>query len=741
MSRRALVHLWVTILSVAVCAGVAADGILIPPLRPIEEAPYFSIKYHHVKVSIEGQIATTYVDQVFVNETDREQEATYIFPLPPGAVVKDFTLIVDGKPMPGEILEREKAVAIYEEIVRKRKDPALLEYTGRNTYRARIYPIPGRGERRIELRYTELLGFDNGLVSYNYPMSTEKFSSKPIRETVFEASIRAEGKIGAVYSPSHEVDVSRKADGEVVVSHEETNSKPDRDMILHYSPAKQDVTTSVLTFKEKNEDGFFLLLASPSSEETTPAKAAPKSVIFVLDRSGSMAGEKIEQARKALEFCVNSLNPQDEFEILTFSSTVESLGGGLMPASKANIDKARKFVADITARGGTAMSEAFASAIRTRAEKHPNYIAVITDGLPTVGEVTDPDQIADDAKKQIAEKPLPTRVFTFGVGYDVDTHFLDRAADENGGVSTYVRPGEDIEVKVSNWYSKIAQPVLTGLELNFGTVKTYDSYPHELPDLFSGSQLAVFGRYKSETCGETTVTLTGKAGDGKRSFETQVTFPETRGNTEYLAPLWASRKIGFLLDQIRLHGKEKELVDEIVALSTKYGILTEYTAFLADEDAPITGPAGMAGAAPAAEAAMGLAFSRRGGGWATSQAQNSQRMRDSSNLAAQNRYLNEKGEEVAISNVQARGQRGFVNRGGQVQDLRYDPAKFGEPLKVQAYSEAYFQLSREFPVANQYLALSDNIVFILNGQAVQIGADGKTTLTAEDIENLRTVRG
>ena len=237
MSGRTRVGLWVALLSVAVCAGVAADGILIPPLRPIEEAPYFTIKYHHVKVNIEGQICTTYVDQVFVNETSREQEATYIFPLPPGAVVKDFTLIVDGKPMPGEILEREKAVAIYEEIVRKRKDPALLEYTGRNMYRARIYPIPGRGERRIELRYTELLGYDNGLISYNYPMSTEKFSAKPIRETVFEARIKAEGKIGTVYSPSHEVDVSRKADGEVVVSYEETNSKPDRDMLLHFAPA------------------------------------------------------------------------------------------------------------------------------------------------------------------------------------------------------------------------------------------------------------------------------------------------------------------------------------------------------------------------------------------------------------------------------------------------------------------------------------------------------------------------
>jgi len=248
-----------------------ADGILIPPLKPIDEAPYFSIKYHHVKVNIEDEIATTYIDQVFKNETNREQEATYIFPLPPGAVVKDFTLIVDGKEMPGEILEREKAVKIYEEIVRKRRDPALLEYTGRNTYKARIYPIPARGERRVEIRYTELLPYDNGLVAYNYPMSTEKFSSKPIKQTIFEATIESKQPLGTVYSPSHEIDVSRKGKHKVTVSYEETNTKPDRDMLLYYSTVRDEVSSSVLTFKEKGKDGFFLLLAAPAEERNLRA--------------------------------------------------------------------------------------------------------------------------------------------------------------------------------------------------------------------------------------------------------------------------------------------------------------------------------------------------------------------------------------------------------------------------------------------------------------------------------------
>ncbi len=706
------------------------DGILVPPFRP--EVPYFSIKYHHVKVEIEDQVSTTHVDQVFVNETNREQEATYIFPLPLGAVVKDFALIVDGKKMEGEMLPREKAVGIYEEIVRKRRDPALLEYTGRGMYKARIYPIPPHGERRIEINYTEMLPYDNGLVAYSYPMGTEKFSKEPIRETVFEAKLTAKTKIGTVYSPSHEVEIVTKG-REATVSYEEKKTKPDRDLLLYYTLAQSEVGTSVLTFKEKGEDGYFLLLASPPAGELANDRAAPKNVIFVLDRSGSMAGEKIEQARKALKFCVESLNPNDQFDIITFASTITSFGDGLKLADREQIEKARKFVAAIKASGGTDINGALKAALETRKPGVPNYIAFLTDGLPTVGEVTDPDEIQKLVKQQAGKlKQTPTRLFAFGVGYDVDTHFLDKLTEDNSGLSTYVRPSEDIEVKVSNWYAKIAQPVLTELKLSFGSVKAYDMLPRELPDLFAGSQVSVLGRYKADSAGKTRVTLTGVSGDEKRSFGTEIEFPAAREGTDYVASLWASRKIGFLLDQIRLHGKNKELTDEIVALSTRFGILTEYTAFLATEDAPLAAPA----AATRAAGGMSGAFEKREGGWATSQAENAQAMRQAATVAGQNRYRDQDGKSVQISNVQNRGQRGFVQRGAQWQDMRYDPSVHKATMKVQAYSEAYFQLNRAFAGANQLLTVSDNMIIVLNGQAVEIGAEGKTHLSADELKAL-----
>lgn len=722
------------LLSLLVGQAAWADGILVPPLRP--EVPYFTIKYHHVKAQIKDQVATTEVDQVFLNETGTEMEATYLFPLPPGAQVRDFTLIVDGKKMVGELLSRDKAVRIYEEIVRRRRDPGLLEYTGRDTYKARVYPIAAHGEVRVQLQYTQVLPYDNGLVAYNYPMSTERFSKEPIKETVFEAKIESARSLGAIYSPSHEIDVAREGKTFARVSHEEKNSKPERDMLLYYNVAEDDVGTSIMTFKEKGEDGFFLLLASPAQEDVSATKAAPKNVIFALDRSGSMrSDDKIDQAKAALKFCVESLNPQDKFEIITFATSVASFGEGLKPADKEQIEKAREFISDIEASGGTDIDSALKLAMKARRPGAPNYIAFMTDGLPTVGEVTDTNELLKLTRQRVKEMDdTPTRLFSFGVGYDVDTHFLDKLCEDNRGASTYVRPQENIEVKVSNWYGKIAQPVLTDLSLDFGEIKTYDLMPEVLPDLFAGSQLSLMGRYRDETTGETTITLRGQAGDkGKQEYRTKVNFAKRSEGTDYLAALWAGRKIGYLLDQIRLHGKNEELVDEVVRLSTKYGILTEYTAFLAQEDER---PVPIAEARDRAGMGMGGAFGAPAGAAPTSQSQNAQKMRDSATVASQNRWVDAEGNEQRVAGVQNRGQRGMVDRQGQLQDMRYDPSVHNVDLKIQAYSEAHFQLGRAFPELNQILALSDNMILVVNGHGVQIGADGKTELSDDDLKSL-----
>ncbi len=734
---RHLLTLWLAAVLSLVGAAAFGDGILLPgpphAIRP--DVPYFTIKYHHVKMEVTDQVCTTAVDQVFVNESGREQEATYIFPLPPGAVVQKFTLFADGQEIKAELLTKEEAQRIYEDIVRRRRDPALLTYAGNNVYRARIFPIPAGGERRIELSYSELLHYDNGLVTYLYPLSTEKFSPKPLKDVTFVADINSKQPLGTVYSPTHDISCTRLNDNHVRVTYEETNSKPDRDLLLYYNVAKDPVGLSLVTFKEPGKDGFFLLLAAPTMEQER-GKALPKQVVFVMDTSGSMSGEKIKQVQAALTYCVNSLNPQDQFNIIAFSDHLDDFAGKLVPATEEQVKEARKFIARFEARGGTDIDTALAAALKYRQAGQPSYLVFLTDGQPTVGE-TNTEKIVARVRERVGEIKSPTRLFDFGVGYDVNVPFLDRLAYDNNGLSTYVRPNEDIEQKVSSFFGKIAQPVLADLAVDYGKVQVYDVFPRRLPDLFYGSQIEVFGRYRADSAGRTNILLTGAMGGGSKTFELAADFPEVKRGTEYLASLWASRKIGYLLDEIRLKGPSKELIDEVVKLSLEYGILTEYTAFLAREDRPVTlsEAAARVAAAPVLMAPGAAGAAGPAGAVAVSGSQNAQALQQQRGLGATNTYRDAEGNLQRIANVRNVGQRGYVQRGTRWEDTRYLP-EMKIALRVQAYSDAYFQLSRAFPALNQQMSVGDHVLVILNNQVVEIGPEGQTTLTEAELAAL-----
>ncbi len=726
------------LLGASVVAG--ADGILIPGGHTIlpREVPYFTVKYHHVDVEIRDQVATTHIDQVFINEADREVEATYVFPLPAGSIVQDFVVEADGKKMQAKLLKDDEAQEIYEEIVRKRRDPALLQYAGDNTYRVRIFPIPPKGERRIEVTYTELLTLDSGVVQYTYPMSTEQFSLEPIKETVFVAKISSRDPIASIYCPSHNADVDKKDAHHATLSYEENDTRPDRDVQLYYTVSQDAVGAHLMAFKEADEDGFFMFLAAPTVEREQDA--VPKNVVFVIDKSGSMSGEKIAQARDALTFCVNSLGPEDEFEIVTFSDTVRSFGDALAKATPERIKAAREFIKGLDANGSTDLDAAMDLALERRRTGRANYVVMLTDGLPTSGE-TDLTAILKNVegwRKEMAE--AATRVFIFGVGYDVDTHFLDKMSLQNGGIATYVRPSESIEAKVSSFYAKISRPMLTELNLEFGEIKTHDFFPRELPDLFHGSQIVLLGRYDKATTGEGKIVLSGQTPDGSQEYEIAASFPTQATAREYIPVLWASRKIGWLLDEIRLKGEEKELVDEVIRLGSEYGILTEYTAFLAEEEGAVTVEEAIERAAGAAGAGRGV----RLGGYAISQRDNAQVMQMQVNMGAQNAFMDAEGTWQRVANIRNIGQRGVIKQGEQWVDsrLRVGTEEQHKPeLQVQAYSEAHFQLSRSFPQMNGVLAVSDDMLVLINGHVVQIGEEGKTSLDAEDLKLLGAKAG
>lgn len=554
-----------------------ADGfIIIPsPPREIQQFIPLSIKYHHVEVSINNQIAITKVDQVFLNENRRDLEGIYIFPIPQGASISDFAMYVDGKRVTSEVLEKDKARSIYDDIVRRMRDPALLEYMDRGAFKVSIYPIPAKGEKRVQLEYSEVLRYDSGLCKYTYPLNTEKFSAKPIKSVTISIKVKSDKAIKNIYSPSHDMDISRKDDHNAKLGYEASNVKPDRDLVVYYTLSNKDFGMNLLTHKNGKEDGFFVLLVAPKYD-VEEKEIIEKDIIFVLDKSGSMReNDKIEQAKGALKFCINSLNKNDKFGIIIFSTDVDELDSSLLLATKENKEKAIKFVDDIEARGGTDIDSALKTALKKKANPdRPRIIVFLTDGLPTVGE-TNENVIISNVKKI---KSGSIRIFTFGVGYDVNTHLLDKIAEGNNGVSQYVEPSENIEVSVSNFYSKISEPVLSDLSLNMGVVKASEIYPKNLPDLFKGSQLIVMGRYKSPA--KTIIRITGKVKNRQNEYIEEFNFPEKELDNSFIPRLWAQRKIGYLLDEIRSDGENKELKDEIIHLSKKYGIITPYTSFL-----------------------------------------------------------------------------------------------------------------------------------------------------------------
>ena len=550
-----------------------------PAPRPYVFAP-LEVTYHHVDVKIDGQIATTAVDQEFYNPNPQRLEGTYLFPVPKGAQIDKFTMDIGGQQVEAELLTADKARRIYEDIVRKMRDPALLEYAGRDVFKVRVFPIEPNSRKRITLSYTQVLNADSGLVSYVYPLNTEKFSAKPIKNVSVNVEISSPQPLKSIYSPSHTVKIKRDGPYRATVKYNEEDALPNTDFALYFAPEKDELGVNLVANKVADEEGYFLLLASPGLD-VDDNKILPKDVAFVLDTSGSMAGKKLEQAKKALQFCVENLNDGDRFEILRFSTEVEPLFDKLVDATAANRERADEFIGRLRASGGTAIDEALqqALALRPGGDDRPFVVIFLTDGMPTVGN-TDEDQIIANVKQANEGR---TRVFCFGIGTDVNTHLLDKITEETRAASQYVLPDEDLEVKVSNFFARIKEPVLANPTIKFtGGVRVTKLYPSPLPDLFRGDQLVLVGRYTGS--GASAVVLEGTVAGAKRQFTYEVMFPKHSDEHEFIPRLWATRRVGYLLDEIRLHGENAELRDEVTELARQYGIVTPYTAYLIAED-------------------------------------------------------------------------------------------------------------------------------------------------------------
>ena len=651
-------------------------------------------------------MATTHVEQEFFNEHEWEAEGTYVFPLPEGAAVSEFVMWVDGARIESKVLEADEARAIYEEIVRQRRDPALLEYVGRGAVQARIFPIPPGGTRKIELSYTQVLPVQNGLVRYTYPLNTEKFSSRPLEEVSIRVDVRSADAIRAIYSPTHQDRAYIERDGvyKAIVGYEEADVLPTEDFELIYTVSQEDVGLNLLTYREEGDDGFFLLLVAPKVEVSRD-EVIDRDVILVLDTSGSMEGEKIDQAKDALAYVLDHLHEGDRFNVVSFSTGLRQYARGLRPATEAR--QAIDWVRRIEAVGGTDINRALleALAMPDRSER-PAVLIFLTDGLPTEG-VTGIDQILANAA---SSAPDNVRIFPFGLGNDVNTVLLDALAQQHRGAPSYIRPDERIDEEVSAFYEKVSTPVLSDVSIDFGDILAQDAYPHPLPDLFAGTQLIVAGRYRGD--GPALITLTGEVDGERREFEYEGNF-HSQGGDDFIPRLWATRKIGHTLTQIRLHGEREEWVDAVIDLSVRYGIITPYTSFLIEEDDILT----QSGRDDAAEEYMERPAEAQSGEAAVEKADDEAQLRGAESAGAPSL------PEGAAQTVQIVGRKAFVLQRGVWTDTAFDPSRM-ETIKVGFGSDTYFDLLAARPEWGKYLSLGPRVVFLTEGTAYEVVEDG-----------------
>ena len=709
--------------------SVWADGIIIPDPPPIPEPitleeSWLTIRYHRVTVSIENQIAVTRVEQEFVNDLDWEVEGTYVFPLPEGATVSKFVMWVDGVPVESKILPAEEARQIYEDIVRERRDPALLEYVGRDAIQARIYPIPPGGSRVIELEYSQALEMDQGLVKYLYPLNTEKFSAQPLEECSVRVELVSPQPLRSVYSPTHQdrLSIVREGDYRAVAGYEEYDLLPDQDFELIYTVSEEDIGLNLLIYPDPERgssferEGYFLLMAAPSVETDL---VVPRDIILVLDTSGSMDGVKLEQAKEAARYVLEHLNPEDRFNVIVFSTGIRRFASDLQPASKA--DQAADWIDKMQALGGTNINQALLDALTLNsadeyAESRPQVVLFLTDGLPTEG-VTDVEQILANIR---ATASASTRLFSFGVGDDVNTELLDTLADENRGLVSYVRPEERIDEEVSSLYMKIQTPVLTDLEIDFGEVLVEELYPPEIPDLFAGSQLLLAGRYRlpDGVSGRERIELTGKIGSQTKTYKYQVNFdPDVVSPTghSFIPRLWAARKIGYLLTQIRHQGENAEWVEAVIELSLQYGIITPYTSFLIEEEDIFYSE----GRDEAAENLLEAYSGPASGAEAVGKADSESELRAAESVPQAplpEEGLEQDSRERAIKYA---GAKTFFLQDGVWMDSLFDPEKM-DTILIEFGSNAYYEFLEARLGWGVYFALGDEVIFVEGGDAYQI---------------------
>lgn len=570
----------VAAMTMALCAGIGgsakAAGLLIADggfggVLEIEE--------HDVRVVVNNGVAVTHVTQVFRNTEKRQVEALYTFPVPKGASVANFSMWINGKEMVGEVLEKERAREIYNSYKQRRRDPGLLEQKDYKTFEMRIFPIAAEAKQKVCVTYYQELEVDNDWLTYVYPLATttrKDIDNRTAGRFAINLELRSAVPIAEMKSPSHsgEFVVARHADTYGQASLESKGGSLARDVVLACRLSRPRTGIDVVTSREPGEDGYFLMTVTAG--EDLGKLDTPMDYVFVMDISGSMGhDEKLATSKKSVEAFIEALDDGDRFEVMTFNVKPTALFSSLTPATVDNVGRAVDFLSGQAARGGTILRPAMSAAYRYSDPDRSLNVVILSDGMTEQKE-------RQQLLQLISSRPRNCRVFCIGVGNEVNRPLLQQIARDSGGLAAFVSRGDDFNRQARAFRRKLTKPVATDLKIDFGGLQVHDVEPSLLPNLYHGSPIRVYGRYRGE--GEPKVTLTGDIRGVEFRSGASLRFRSRDADNPEIERMWASHRIDNLLKRADRSGSRSQVLDEVVGLGESFSIVTEYTSFLVLEN-------------------------------------------------------------------------------------------------------------------------------------------------------------
>src|SRR5690242_12850440 len=720
-----------------------------PPCRPGEPcvmrscgitSPDVFRQSSDVRVDLADRVLRYEITETFVNRGGRVGEADFMFPLPKGAAFQDLKLSINGEMVSGETMSADRARQIYEEIVRRQRDPALLEWMGYGLLRARIFPIAPGEVKKVVVRFQTVAEREGDALRVDYfrgLRSNQLASGYPEGRVSFLLTYPNDPMYGTAYSPTHSIYEDRYASSDYDAGPTDSDRfasnyrgsvrrfevRDARGEVTLLIPIRRSTSAaiSLLANAPGNDDGFALITISPPAIRP---RAVPRDVTFVLDVSGSMNGQKIEQARSAGKQLLRTLSSNDRFRLIDFSSDVRTFRDDFSYATRENIRAAERYLDDLDAQGSTNISGALdeALSVPTQSGRLP-IILFLTDGQPTVGE-RDGSVIAGNVARHLGAR----RLFTFGVGADLNVSLIEQLALEGRGTASFVRPDESVERAVGIVASRLTSPLVTDVRVRADGVRLRKMHPTQPVDIFAGEDLILLARYDGS--GDATIRVDGQTTNGPVSWASRVYFPDRSRENPFVARLWATQRIGYLSAEKRKNGGSREIDDEIRDLGERFGIPTEFSSYLVVEP-------GMNRVAQ-----MGSRRDNgRGNAVASAPAAAPTVQFEAAKAAAAQRAVTSVAEAdlsagtLSDARVRRAGGTTFVLRDGVWTDTRYKNS--GPVLRVKPFSDAYFKLIDAQPDLREALSVGERVMVSGRDMSIELTPAGVEVLSDRDRAMLR----